>query len=524
MAIALSSNIKRLNANETQLQYQNFEVFSSVLEKDHPDRKFPLYDYAPTIIQEGNLFKMWWLGRSPNITSDPAGDNVFYAESANGINWSEPISVLTPPHHDPTVYGYYVGNPSVIKIANTYHMYISAGNRGKSPLGETIPANAIGYTTSEDGIHWTDLKIIKEPFSVSNKCCGGYGAGEPSVVFRDGLFYMAYIDTTGRASNPVNGSGIYMLRSPVPDFSTDTLIVTNWGALVPLTEYTDTKYLWKDNINGGEFAWSDALNKFAYLPGGTSRLWLAKPDLQIVQSLDFPIPKNGWREENTFVRTEAGHVVDLDASNGIDFFVLGGYVTSEANQHTQNLPGALDIWWTDFQAVKLTLLQGNESIGDRLALRIKQADNGCPQDYQQIALMARMPVNADGYFLADGNQDWALCSLTRKQDQRSLVVIKHVNNRCPVGYSRVAFLGNVYMEADGFDRSKSRYWMLCSLQKNLHNMVVLKEGSRNCPTSYSNSFELNSLVARADGFSFDPPRNWKVCSLSLSPEFGINKN
>lgn len=29
-----------------------------------------------------------------------------------------------------------------------------------------------------------------------------YGAGQPSVVYRNGYFYMIYTDTTGAASNP----------------------------------------------------------------------------------------------------------------------------------------------------------------------------------------------------------------------------------------------------------------------------------------------------------------------------------
>ncbi|AFY36480.1 hypothetical protein Lepto7376_0020 [[Leptolyngbya] sp. PCC 7376] len=518
LSFFLGFNIQRLNADEKEIRYQNFELFHSIIEKDYPERKFPIYDYAPTIMKEGDLFKMWWLGRSTVIIPDRQEDNIFYAESTNGINWSEPLNVMPPGHNNPSLYGYYVGNPSVIKVGDIYHMYISAGNGGQSALGESVPVNAIGYTTSKDGINWQDIKIILEPFLLKNICCGSYGAGEPSVVFLNGFFYMAYIDSTGQVSNPVNGSGVYMIRSSTADFSEHVEVVTGYGDFVDLTAENETQYLWKDNTNGGEFAWSDELESFLYLRGGTSSFLLADSNLKILQELEFPVPKNGWREENTFVRTPQGHLLDLGLEDGIDVFVVGGYVTPDVEIDSDYWPSNLDIWWTDFQAVRFTLLQENQSANNHLALRVKHLNNGCPQGYQTVASMAEMLIDADGYDLSDGQQSWVLCSLIIEESHPNLVTLKHLSNNCPNGYERIAFLENLYIKADGFDLEKPQYWMVCTLQKNGRSVVLLKDAKNDCPSSYTSSALLHSIPARADRVSFDPPRDWKLCTLSLDVE------
>jgi hypothetical protein len=508
-------NTQAVLADASEIRYEGFENFNSVIEKDYPTRKYPKYDYAPTVMKEGEVFKMWWLGRAekPVPVLDRQEDNVFYAESKNGINWSKPISVLQPSHNDLGVYGYHVGNPSVIKVKSTYHMYFSSGNGSKTTLGVPIPGNAIGYTSSNDGIAWNGVKVIKEPFDPKNQCCGGYGAGEPSVIFLDDSFYMAYIDTTGKRSNSTNGSGIYVIRSPQADFSTDVEVFSGNGSFAPLTKDNETGYLWKDNTNGGEFAWSKQLNQFVLLRGGTSQLLFADRNLNIVQTLDLPSPKNGWREENTLSRTPEGHTLDLGLGNGIDMFVYGGYVTADASKDPKDWPGKTDIWWTDFQATKFILLEQDEPIGSRLAAKLKHANNDCPQGYQRVAFIGNVSAGADGYDFSDGAQNWALCSLKVQDTDQSAVIIKHVSNDCPSGYDRVAFLGSVYIGADGFGFDKPRDWAMCSLKEKDRNIVVLKHSSNDCPPGYMRFAWLGSVYAGADGFGFDKPRDWAMCTL-----------
>src|SRR6185503_7011745 len=45
-----------------------------------------------------------------------------------------------------------------------------------------------------------------------------YGAGQPSAFFKDGLFYLAFTDTSAAGANPGNGAGQFVLRSKEPTF------------------------------------------------------------------------------------------------------------------------------------------------------------------------------------------------------------------------------------------------------------------------------------------------------------------
>lgn len=513
----------KLTANESIIQAQNFEAFSSILEKRYPSRKPPVYDYAPTAIKVDNTFKMWWLGHTKNPVTPDQGDSIFYAESVDGINWSEPTIALQPSTENPYDYGYYVGNPSVIKVAETYHMYLSAGRTSHSESGELVPANAIGYTTSQDGLTWEEVKLLKYSSQTNNECCGNYGVGEPSVVFLDGFFYMAYIDTTNKASNPVNGSGIYMIRSSSPDFSGDLNIITHEGELYPLTPETETQSesLWSNNIFGGEFAWSDDLERFVYLRGGTSKLLFADRNLRISQNLNFPQPQHQWREENTFVRTSEGHVLDFDANpqNGIDLLVIGGYVTPDVDPKTQKKPEVANIWWTDLQATKVTLFRDDQNYDDtRLVLRVKYAESGCPQGYEQVALIGQLIAQADYHNFSDGEQNWLLCSLQQTDSKKNFITVQPISKKgCPKDYVQVASLGRIPVGVKGnkFELDESKYWILCTLRTGLQDAIVLRKSQENCPASYSSIGQFDLMRAWAKGVELDEYQTWQFCSLPM---------
>lgn len=168
--------------------------------------------------------------------------------------------------------GAHVCDPSVIQVNGVYYLYYGANGDISGPVPgvlerEVFPAQFqqqrvleyssyprpmsatttfIGVATSIDGKSWTrrDLPIIApfgdpshahnflnayhyyhpwakttingrtEPLLVNRM----YGAGQPSVVQVKGWFYLAYHDSTGVASNSVNGGGIYVLRSRNPLF------------------------------------------------------------------------------------------------------------------------------------------------------------------------------------------------------------------------------------------------------------------------------------------------------------------
>lgn len=152
-----------------------------------------LYDYSPSVIQNGDVRQLWWCGggNNPNNPSQDT-DTIQYA-TVNTLTGktSFPATVLaeTPGSWDAT----YVCNPHVIEgvfsdplgdgKAYTYAMYYVgteyAGNR-----------NSIGVAFSNDGIHWDKYP---EPV-IKATTLTDYGFAQPVPYNADGrsaitLFY-----------------------------------------------------------------------------------------------------------------------------------------------------------------------------------------------------------------------------------------------------------------------------------------------------------------------------------------------
>lgn len=175
------------------------------------------YDYVPAIMQDG-LYRMWWCGGYQ-------GDYIYYSQSSSLSGpWSTPQQVLTPTF-GATFDGGHVCDPSVIRVNGVYYMYYGGNTE---PTGYT----KIGVATSTNGINWTRANggnpIISSagyPHAFPNP----YGAGQPSAMYVDGFFYLAYTDTMGQASNTYNGAGIYVLRSQDPLFQSGVQVLVNNG-------------------------------------------------------------------------------------------------------------------------------------------------------------------------------------------------------------------------------------------------------------------------------------------------------
>jgi hypothetical protein len=93
-----------------------------------------------------------------------------------------------------------------------------------------------------------------------------YGAGEPSVTFFEGLFYLLLTDTTGLDSNqgsvsqhgknqgatqPGNGAGVYVLRSPDPAFQSNVEELVAPASFAPVTPSNHTTYslAWRTGLD-----------------------------------------------------------------------------------------------------------------------------------------------------------------------------------------------------------------------------------------------------------------------------------
>src|SRR5580700_930488 len=158
--------------------------------------KRALYDYAPAVIRDGNLYRLYWCG-------GVAGDFILYAESSNPRGpwhssraWqSNSYDVSLRPTGSPANFdGLHTCDPNVIKVGSNYFLYYT-GASADGALG------AIGVAESSDGIHFTRLNgglpIVSPARSNPNYARNGltYGAGQPAVLYRDGYFYLSFTDS-----------------------------------------------------------------------------------------------------------------------------------------------------------------------------------------------------------------------------------------------------------------------------------------------------------------------------------------
>jgi len=217
----------------------------------------PNYDYAPTIMKDGTVYKMWWCG----TWSGQSGDRILYANSSDGIQWSTPQMVLAPYSGpgwpDATVEGYHNCDPSVVKVNGIYYMYYDSDYK----VNSTLRLTRIFLATSSDGISWTKYpsntnpKVILQPGSNNTS----YGIGQPSVIYKDGKFLLYYTDTSRSSS-----------YSTAPVFRASSSNGINFAddQSQPVFPYpaVDVKFI-------------SAISKYAILYGdGATKIWISFSD------------------------------------------------------------------------------------------------------------------------------------------------------------------------------------------------------------------------------------------------------
>ena len=105
-----------------------------------------VYVLSPFVLTEGDTLKMWYLGTDiGSLTNLRIG----YATSINGVEWDKhpnnPVISYGPAQWESET----LGSFSVLYDNNSYHMWYS----GKENIGRA--GSRIGYATSADGISWT---------------------------------------------------------------------------------------------------------------------------------------------------------------------------------------------------------------------------------------------------------------------------------------------------------------------------------------------------------------------------------
>jgi len=177
------------------------------------------YDYAPAVIRDGTVYRMYWC-------AGVAGDFILYAEAGDPSGpWhssqsEQPNSfdvALRPTGSPDNFDGLHTCDPNVIKVGGRYYMYYGGAAKDGA-------MTAIGVATSADGIHFARLnegKPIVTPALTNPRYAANhltYGAGQPAALYRAPYFYLSFTDSTGAGANPGNGAGQFLMRSKEPTF------------------------------------------------------------------------------------------------------------------------------------------------------------------------------------------------------------------------------------------------------------------------------------------------------------------
>jgi hypothetical protein len=185
----------------------------------------PSYDYVPSVVYENGVYRMWWCG-------GVAGDYILYSQATDPQGpWTDPVEALRPTGSTADFDGWHVCDPSVIKVGSTYYMYYSGHPLPTSGLPQTT---AVGVAVSQDGVNWRRApELAGRPLVETNRgidqVSTKYGAGQPSALQVNGYTYLVYSDSTGRDSNPLNGGGVYVIRSTDPLFRSGVEELTRGG-------------------------------------------------------------------------------------------------------------------------------------------------------------------------------------------------------------------------------------------------------------------------------------------------------
>ncbi len=217
-----------------------------------------VYDYTPTIMQDGK-YRMWWCG-----AAEGPGDNILYAESTSlsgpftAPNGTDPYLVVFRGTNDGTSFdSEHTCDPSVIRVNGTYYMYYGGLQKDSGPL-----PTEIGLAQSSDGITWTRMNngnaiIVPAELTTGN----AYGAGQPSVIYLNGYFYVVYTDTTGLGGTPQETNAVYVVRSTDPTFQSGVQELTATG----FQSQTSSNHTTYALLNTASVDWTyiDSLQVFA---------------------------------------------------------------------------------------------------------------------------------------------------------------------------------------------------------------------------------------------------------------------
>ena len=294
------------------------------------------YNYDPSVILDNGVYRAYWCG---SYSGHP-GDNILYAESTSLSGpWHSHYSGAANTydsvfHASNSAYfdGVHTCDPSVMKVNGTYYMYYT----GADNPGADGP-NAIGVASSADGISWTrmngGLPILGTSLYVNRGLI--YGAGQQSVTYANGKYYLIYGDTTGTASLS-NGAGQYLIRADNPLFTQNAEIFTGSG-WVPHTASTVTSHIWFNGIND-DIQYIDGWNDFLVATHSTlGEEHLLLFDSNFAQIADVVVPSTSWVDGPGLVSTADSRHAIMTSSGNVAVDILRGVGTCAANNCSSKL-------------------------------------------------------------------------------------------------------------------------------------------------------------------------------------------
>lgn len=214
------------------------------------------YGYAPTIVKENGIYHTFYCS-TPELGAGI--DAIRYVYSKDRLNWSSPKIVLRAnPSINPKT-GQWINraacDPSLVYYQGYYYLYYTNQYQtGTNLVGGEMPtqgnisvarASTIGglYLTYTERGTWEknppDGKMIVLPLVKRSRGIGSYGAGQQTVVVKDGELYMWYTDDSLSSRKEPR---IYFLKSNNPVLWSGEPIPTN----LTNTSSVDIKY---DNLN-----------------------------------------------------------------------------------------------------------------------------------------------------------------------------------------------------------------------------------------------------------------------------------
>lgn len=157
-----------------------------------------VYAYAPSIVSDGGLLHMFYCSTGSGAN---AWDAVRYSNSVDGVAWSVPEKILEV---SGGINERAACDPSLVKFdrgdGEKYYLFYSGNIPGYETVMFVARANDVAgpYLKYTQRGTWesnpSDPKVILYP--KKEVVTGWYGAGEQTVVSKDGRLYSWYMDDT----------------------------------------------------------------------------------------------------------------------------------------------------------------------------------------------------------------------------------------------------------------------------------------------------------------------------------------